>query len=303
MSTEANTFDPSLLADPPPELQKAVLGKMGDVKMLPEVAARALDLANDPETSTADFAAVIQQDVKLASDVLSMANSVLYAPQGPTASLKLGIARIGFRQCKTLIIASSLASVMKKMTLEEQWIRDVLWRHSMLTGVLATHLNRSMQLGFDGEEFTAGLVHDFGRILLAVAYPGNFPEFDLLDFDETSDILIHEQEAIQSNHSAVGAWFAEDQGLPKVLCDSVRYHHVPELAEDNGRLAALVATADHMANHFQRESVTDQYHAAGNPGPPLLEERGIPNASERFLLVAEEIFEQAVENANEMVSL
>ena len=287
---------------PPIDLINQINAAVGNMKMLPDVAVRALELARDPDVSINEFSGVIQLDVSLASGVLAMANSVLYSPGAPTASLEKGVARIGFRQCRNLIVASSLASMMTKMPLEEQWVRDVLWQHSAVTGSIARHLNRAFKLGFDGEEFTAGLLHDFGRTLFAVTFPREFSSFDPLDFDESVEDLTREENAMGSDHCRVGAWFAAKQGLPDVLQEVVRFHHEPARATRHPRLVALVATADHMASYFQRCGEVEPYDAATNPHIAVLEETGVKDAKDRLVAIAADIIKVAVNDAEELLS-
>ncbi|MEZ6115043.1 MAG: HDOD domain-containing protein [Pirellulaceae bacterium] len=287
---------------PSMDLIRQIKGAVGTMKMLPEVAVRALDLARDPEVTINEFAGVIQQDVSLASGVLAMANSVLYSPGQPTASLEKGNARVGFRQCRNLIVASSLASVMKKMPLEEQWVRDVLWQHSVTTASIALHLNRKLKLQFDGEEFTGGLLHDFGRTLMAVAFPKEFAAFDPLDFNETEDNLANEEAAIGSDHCSIGAWFAAEQGLPDVLQEIVRFHHTPERSHRHSKLVALTAVADHMANHFQRHGEAEVYDPASNPFIESLEKAGVNQVREKFDPIAAELLNQAAADAQELLA-
>ena len=297
-----NTETPTL-PKPPNDLVKQIESKVGSIKMLPDIAVRALEIARNPESTVKEFASVIQQDVKLATDVLGMANSVLYSAGRPIANLPLAIARIGFRQTKNLVIASSLSSVMKKMSLEEEWICDVLWKHSVITAAIGTNLSRSLQLNFEGEEFTAGLVHDFGRTLLAAAYPQKYSEFDPLDFEDESGVLEHENSAIGSNHCELGAWFAHQQGLPDVIQEVIRFHHTPELSQQSPRLVALTITADHMANYYQCEQTTEDYDATENPGPAWLEKSGVQDATSRFEMVSSEVLKKSIVDANEIVGL
>lgn len=295
--------DTSRVMNSPLELIQRVEARIGAVKMLPDVALRALDVARDPESTVKEFASVVQQDFRLATDVLSMANSALYSPGRPIATLAHAIARIGFRQTRNLIVAVSLSSVMKKMSLAEEWVRDVLWKHSVTTAVIAAHLNRSLQLKMDGEEFTAGLVHDFGRTLLAVAFPEEFETFDPLDFDESEDVVARENQAIGSNHCDLGVWFAHDQGLPDTLQEVIRFHHNPEGSSSTSPLVALTITADHMANFYQREESTDNYDPAENPGLDWLVQCGVQDAKTRFQMVCTELFDKAVADAHEMFGL
>ncbi len=292
----------SIDSHPPTDLIEKILANTNRVAMLPDIAVRALEMVKDLETTIQAFADLIQQDFKLATDVLSMANSVMYSTGPTTASLPQAISRLGFEQCKNLIIASSIGSAMNEMDLNEEWTREVLWKHSVTTGMIAGVLNRNMRLGFAGEEFAAGLVHDFGRLLLASVFPDQFSTFDSLDFNESLDSLEQENQSIGCNHCDIGAWFAASQGLPEVLCEVIRFHHAPEQSSKFLRLVALTATADHMANHYHRFGEIEEYDPETNTSVHFLEQSGVKNACKEFLRVALDAMATGVNEANEVIS-
>lgn len=285
----------------PPALADNLLCRAGDLRMLPAIAMQALDVANDPDCTIAEFTAVVEHDVKLASDLLRVANSSLYFRGGRrVGNLHQAVVRLGFAQCKNLIISSSVASLIKRMTLEEEWIHDVLWRHSFLTAVLAVNLNRALGLGFQGEEFTAGLIHDLGRILLAVVTPGMFSQLDPLDFDESPTLLDRERSLIGTTHADFGAWYAEHNRLPPELVEAVRYHHTPHLAGKHVRLAAVVAVADHMANHHQRTGEALGYDATANEHLIHLEQPGSRRMTDRFQAIAPVVLDESGRDMEEI---
>jgi HD-like signal output (HDOD) protein len=128
----------------------------------------------------------------------------------------------------------------------------VLWRHAFLTACLSRRLNQSLELGYQGEDFSAGLAHDLGRILIAIGVPHLFESADPMAFGDEADVLAHEQSILGTNHAEFGAWFCEQNKLPASLVTVVRFHHTPARAASHHNLVALVATADHMANYIQR---------------------------------------------------
>lgn len=237
---------------PPAELVQALKKRVGKLQMLPAVAQEALQLVKNPECSISQFTGVIKRDVKLTADILKMANSALYCPVTPIVDLNRCVMRVGFRECQYLILSASIASLMHRVTMSQEWVRETLWRHSFTTALLATRINRTFHLGFQGEEFTAGLLHDFGRILFAMVVPESFLKFDPLDFDESPDLLEREFEATGTDHCRLGAWFTHGNQLPHPIPSVILNHHQPELAEEHQRLTALIAVADQLANDWQR---------------------------------------------------
>jgi HD-like signal output (HDOD) protein len=285
----------------PSDIEMHIRRRIADINMLPTIATQALDIAKDPGCSVDKFSQVVERDVKLATEVLALSNSVMYSPGAPICSLHQAVMRLGFRQCKNLIVTSSLKACMSQITLSEEWIREVLWRHSFTTAMISLYINRALNIGFQGEEFTAGLIHDFGRTLFAISLPDQFCEIDTFEFDESAATLEHERGIVGTDHCEVGAWFAIANKLPEALVDTIRFHHKPESATRNGRLVALTAVADHMANHHQRFDEWEGYDVSTNEAVRLLEKSGVPHATERLTEIGRQILESSVADAAEMM--
>ena len=272
--------------------------------MLPGVAVQALEIARDPECTIREFVAVVERDAKLAADILAMSNSVMFSAGGPPVlSLQQAIVRLGFRQCRNLILSTSMASLMKNLSLEEEWVRDVLCRHGFLTGMLAINVNKIVGTGFQGEEFAAGLVHDFGRLLLAVVAPDKFCTADPLHFDESPEMLTMERRILGTDHCEAGAWYAELSKLPSEFVEVIRYHHNPAACTKHRRLVALVAIADHMASYLQRFDNGNQYNLRENEAVYVLESCGQPNVAARLADVCREMMTSAKRDVQKMWSV
>ena len=252
----------------PEDLKESLRERLADLTMLPSVATEAIALTNDPDATAREFATVVERDIALATQILAMANSPVCARGRQISSLQQATVRLGFRQCRSLVIASSTACLVKKLDLSDEWVREVIWQHSFRTAAINTELNRQLKLGFDGEEFTAGLLHDFGRLLFAVAANDKFQTFDSLEFYEDDELLTREEEAVGTNHSLFGAWFAEDSGLPENIVDVIRCHHYKDPYARHDKLVSLTIAADDMANHLQRNEVIEEYEPLGNPALP-----------------------------------
>lgn len=261
--------------EPSKEIRVHLLWKIGQLQMLPSLAIKALDMAKRPNCSIQQFSALIKRDQTLAADMLKMANSMVYSRGLPIPSLTRAVSRLGLEQCKNLIMASSANSLMVELTMTDLWIREALWRHGFLTAKIASLLNQSLKLGFQGEEFTAGLIHDIGRILMAVLAPTDFAKSDKLDCDEGAaegqqELLKREERMFGTNHCILGGWFVEYSGLPQSLADAVRYHHTYSYEMDDRPLVGLTALADHMANHMQLTKKADGYDPESNPALDFL---------------------------------
>ena len=302
MSTLIEPVEAGAVALPAAVLER-LRSRANNLKMLPAVATQALQIVEDPDCGINEFAAVVERDPSLAAGILRMANSVVFSSGRPVLNLHQAVVRLGFRQCKNLIVTASFSSMMKSMTLDEEWIRETLSQHSFTTALLCLNMNRTLNIGFQGEEFTGGLIHDIGRLLLATCYSDCFSEFDKLEFDEETGVLAAEQAFVETNHCEIGAWFVTKNALPEQLKSVVRFHHNPELADTNSRrFVALVAVCDHMANHLQRYEESRGYDPASNPFLATLEASGAPSLARRFHEVANTMMEDARKHSIEMLS-
>lgn len=285
------------LMDPPEDLRAKLLNQTAGWQMLPDIAVKALAMARDPNCSIKEFSSVIERDPKLATEILRITNSAFYAARSPILNLKQAVTRLGFAHCRNVILAASLGSAMRRIPLAEAWMQLVLWKHSSMTGILAMALNKRFNMGFIGEEFTAGLIHDIGRSLFGVVAPRHFADADPLDFEETGDFLKREHDVLRTDHCELGAWFIEHNKLPQPLIDVVRHHHSPALVTENRKLVAITATADHMANHLQRNGSADDYQSQENEAATVLFDSD-PEALLEFAQQAMPIMNDALREAN-----
>ena len=278
---------------PPPTVVARLARRENQLQMLPAVAVDAMQLAKKPDCSISQYATLIERDAKLTVDILKIANSVVYCPPIPIVSLHQAVVRLGLRECQNLIFTACISSLMRRISLDQELIRIVLWQHSFKTALLAMSLNHTFRFGFEGEEFTAGLVHDLGRTLLAVVDCDQFSVVDSLDFDESREQVVREGIVVGTDHCRLGAWYAIQQQLPPQIAEVILWHHQPEMALENPRLTALVSVADHMANHLQRFNESVGYDPASNPYLPTLAKFADPQFEKQFRKMAEPLMDLA----------
>ncbi len=274
-------------------LQKNVLALVGNMPTLPDTAARAMTLANDPEVNFTELARLIEGDVALAAGLLRMANSVFYSGGAPATKVHQAVVRLGRFQCRNLIVSISMKSLIWNMAGSEREQCKALWSHGQTTGQLCYSMNRTFRIVYDGAEFAAGLLHDLGRILILLADPELFVLADPMDFREEPDLLERERSAIGIDHCALGGWFGEHSQLPESVIEVMRCHHEPGQSEQPNTLVSLVAAADHMANHLQRGEPIEDYNPEENPGLADFSARWNEARKERFLAEIPDMMETA----------
>jgi putative nucleotidyltransferase with HDIG domain len=125
-----------------------------------------------------------------------------------------------------------------------------LWRHAVETARLAKAFARAG--GMQGEEvesaFTAGLLHDIGRLVLAEAHGENYFVTLRSSRDDGVPMLICERGTYDCDHADVGGSMLRFWNLPKAVAEAVRWHHEPSRSYAGFSLAMAVHLADVLAH-------------------------------------------------------
>jgi putative nucleotidyltransferase with HDIG domain len=105
-----------------------------------------------------------------------------------------------------------------------------LWTHSLEVGHLARQIIELEYLprSFGQESLIAGLLHDIGKLVLAVNMPGGYETALQLAQKESLPMHRAEEMTLGVNHAEVGGYILSLWGLPGRVVDAVAYHHEPE---------------------------------------------------------------------------
>ena len=172
----------------------------------------------------AELAALIAKDPAMASKVLSVANSSLYAHnRGKKPGLIQSLQTLGLDTTKTLLICESVFQVFNGLANAKATDLRGFWRHSLTAAVCAREISISVSYPHLEEAYLAGLMHDVGRLALFSAAP---KEYSMLASHIDDNSLCQAEERIfHLTHADAGALLIERWGLDSYLADSIRYHH------------------------------------------------------------------------------
>lgn len=225
-----------------------VLRRIQALPPLPTSAMRVIALTKNPATSAKELENVIAQDPALAAGMLRQANSAYYGYARRISSLQEAIVVLGFQATQGLAMASAVAPILKTQLVGYEIEQDGLWKHSMLTAMAARSLCRKLKLPFGDVAFTAGLLHDIGKLVISIyvqevgAYLIEKVSADKLSYVEL------EEKVIGYNHATVGGFLAKGWNLPEDLVESISCHHAPSRAKNHLELASVIHVANGLAS-------------------------------------------------------
>jgi putative nucleotidyltransferase with HDIG domain len=227
---------------------KDIILAAGDLPTLPTIAMEVACLANNPMTGMSEIVRIIRNDPALTAKILRVANSAFYGMPGRVESLNMALVVLGMREISNLVTCISVFKTFPVSGNGKSFDRRAFWEHSAGCGEIARVIASKLNMRLHGIEFTAGLLHDIGKIMLEQYL--HEPYVHSLRLVETERISTTEAElqTIGVDHAEIGAWMAESWTIPESIAEAIRYHHQPVLAPNNQPLAAVI----HLANTFTK---------------------------------------------------
>lgn len=210
------------------------------VPPLPVAHARALRLLHQTDPSIAELREIIELDPKLTATVLRMANSAVSAPIHRVETAKAAIVRIGTDAARRITIAAAVDSSFPQLWKSGLNV-DEMWRHLVACAMFAERYSGSRD-GSHGEAFTAGLLHDIGRLAMATQDPERYAVVVAMARNG-SETLAAERKVFGLGHIEWGGAVAREWQFPEDVLVAIVGHHEGR----EGRLAVAVAAARRSA--------------------------------------------------------
>jgi putative nucleotidyltransferase with HDIG domain len=193
---------------------------------LPVTVHKILEICNDPHLRPADLNHVISMDPILVGQVLKLVNSAYYGLPQHVTSMVRAIIMLGINTVKNMALSSAIMSSFK-LGKKAGINLETIWRHSLCVAVSAKMLARSRGIDIAGQEeyFTAGLLHDIGKIPLNVILGDKY--LLIADTAVRRERPLHEIEKVMLgfNHCDTGAMIMDAWKLTGSIHDAIVYHH------------------------------------------------------------------------------
>ena len=211
----------------------------------PAIATKLLRLLSNDDVAVKEIVNLIRADPALASELMRVVNSPLYGFPAHVSSIQNAVTLLGLQTVRSFALTVSMKGFLHT-ALRLDLLRRI-WRHSLACGILCEDVSAacsSSQVG-DDRAYTAGLLHNVGRLGLFVAHPKAYA--DMLTRPLEGGLLQQEREVFGLDHCEAGAWLAHSWGLPEDLEMVIAGHHQPPSAAfdlaDLVRVAVLLADA------------------------------------------------------------
>lgn len=197
------------------------------IPAFPPIAVRLLHLLSNENVALSEILEPLRADPAFSAEILRRANSALFGFSSQVGSLQHALVVLGLRRVRSLTVTVATGVYLKKALQIEELRR--CWRHTLACALLAEELARACLVHMD-LAYTAGLLHDIGRLGLLVAKPEQYSAFLRAAAVKAAtpdpfDLLDYEKETFGLDHCEAGNVLSGEWNLPQEFAVITGRHH------------------------------------------------------------------------------
>ena len=246
-------------------------------RSLPDVAAEAMELCGRVGSDAIKMERTLTRDPFISAQVVSIANSAMFAPRMPILSVRDAVVRIGLDAVRDVVVMVVANSTMFRVRGFERQV-DAFRRRMVASASSARFLAKAVRAESE-YGFLAGLLHDVGELVLLERCAQEGLVTAATWDDPAEGTLVRER--IQAHHTAVGATLCRSWKLPTGVVDAAQFHHDYRSGGKTHLAAHLVAASDVLADYVLPGVVPPQVLAADQP---IVKELGLSAAQIQNIL-------------------
>jgi len=240
------------------------LNSLSNLPPVPSLAVELLSFFKSPDRDIDQVVKIISCEPAMTVEILRRCNSAYFAAESPATSVFEAVTQLGFYQVYCVVVALLANSATSLPDVHEGVNVEQLWQHLVTTALAASELAQAV-----GEPkevaFTAGLLHDIGKLVLASVERSRYSRLQQESHSFGPSLLHAEDAAFGVNHASLGGCLLARWKLPPDIATAIILHHNSQENQPLPALAAIINFADLIA------------HTIVDRNPELIRE-GLPSA-------------------------
>lgn len=237
-----------------------ILDEIRQIKPLSSSTIQLIDVVADPEHDSRDVMRIVETDSVLTGALLKTINSAAFGLANSITSVEKAISYLGDKMVLGISLGLCASDVFDAPLPGYESPQGDLWRHSLQVGMACRELAAYAHPAVcPSEAYTCGLLHDIGKVAVAMALRDRGPEMvETVDRGEAADYLEAERRKIGFDHCETGMVLADHWRLPSPLSEAIACHHRPAEGPQMYRaLLYVVHLGDFMAQMTGAGTGTD----------------------------------------------
>lgn len=205
---------------------------------------------NDPDSDVRSIVEGLRFDPAITVQVLRLCNSAAFGRPRKVASLAEAVVYLGRRRLLEVLLQVGAGMVLDGNHAGYGLSRGELWKHSVAVAIAAETLGMRLGMPDPGTLFTAGLLHDIGKIVLSEYVAPVFRKIIARVEGQNTTFFDVEREMLGYSHDEVGAMLAERWKLPAPIARCIRHHYKPSELDPPDALVDVVNLANCLCLMF-----------------------------------------------------
>jgi putative nucleotidyltransferase with HDIG domain len=241
-----------------------------------------------------DVGIAISSDQVITSKILRLVNSAFYGFTDRVSTISHAIAILGFSSTKNVVLTTSVLHSLNLKRPIDDFNLVAFWKHSAAVGALAKLVASEVLPHKQEEAFVAGLLHDIGKLILAICAPEDFMECIEYAIKKNALFIEAEQEILGINHAEIAAWVNEKWRLPSEIATVITNHHKrSDASGEHAKLVATVQVSDVLARGLQFGFACDYSMPVLDEG--ILDVLGLtPQKLDNILKISEDVLQHSM---------
>ena len=220
------------------------------VRPIPQVALKVLRIIQEGSYDIDKIAEEVRKDQVISAKTIQLCNSAMFSKRQDVASLDHALVFLGRERFLKMVISAAVESYYSQFGNGYSLCKGGLYHHAVGTALVAEKIALMTGNVVPAIAYTAGLLHDIGKVVLdqyiAGAYPLLYREFQ----DHPSELIEAEHRILSMDHTITGEALAQNWSLPDILTEVIRFHHQPEKSTCDRVLTTTVYLADLLMSRF-----------------------------------------------------
>lgn len=241
-----DTINAEIEKPDPNQLQEAI----NKVHSIPQVVFKILRMVREGNSSLQVISEEVKQDQIISAKLLKIVNSAYFNRKIKAESIDRVVVLLGEKQLLQVVMSAAFKEFFTGNRKGYSQCKGGLYNHALGTAMISEKLAQVTQSVPTDIAYTAGLLHDIGKVVLDQHMGRAYPFFYRKTQIDNENLFLAEKNTFGITHDDVGAMLAEQWSLPESLIDSIKNHHNPDNACSDNVLVSIVYLADLLMSRF-----------------------------------------------------